>query len=305
MSGDNKTRAIATETGSAADSWVQPPKVPLGLPGNPIKRHVKIFIGTLMARLMPKRLQRLHTEARYAGLGLIDQWMLAATAYKAQQTGDQNFTSHILQKFWESDEAAHWMQGNSRYHEMFLPYHSRVVAPLLQTALSNNCFKLFEIGCGRGDVLRHLAAAMPSLQALTGLDLNQKLLDEAAGHTRDVRITYQVGDARLELQSLLEPGSIVVTCGGVYEYWSQQQLLDSFRLIAAHPRCVVALVEPLGSDHDLSMQKNSRPYGMEASLSHNYRHLLEVTGFTVSFSDELYTAAQRWQLMVAVSPSHA
>ncbi len=278
------------------------PKVPLGLPGNALKRAIKIFVGSLLARCMPGRLNALHTTGRYAGLGWVDQWMLAATAYRAQQKGDHSLSSHILQQFWQSEEAARWMQGNSRYHEMFLPYHSRIVAPLQEAVARNDCEVLFEIGCGRGDVLRHLAAVMPGLQALQGLDLNQTLLDEAALHSEDVRLSFKAGDARELLQQQLPGQAVVLTCGGVYEYWTEQQLLDCFALYATRQRCVVALVEPLGSDHDLMTQPGSQPYGMESSLSHNYRHLLQRTGFRVCFAEELYTAAQRWQLIVAEQP---
>ncbi len=290
------------DTTTSTDAWVVAPKVPLGLPSHPLKRRIKVLIGNLLAVLLPGRLAALHAEKRYSGLAAIDQWMLAATAYTALQRGDDQLSSHILQCFWQSQEAAHWMHGNSRYREMFLPHHSRVVEPLLQAARAAHCTALIEIGCGRGDVLRHMAAAMPALATLTGLDLNARLLEEAAQHTADGRIHFEAGDARGILRRQLAPGTVVMTNGGVYEYWAQADVLEHFRHILSVPRTVVALVEPLNSDHDLINDASSRPYGSEASLSHNYGALLRQCGAEIAYAENIFTGAQRWQLMVAHLP---
>ena len=112
----------SSESGSPADAWVAAPTVPLSLPQHPLKRRIKLLIGNALAALMPQRLARLHAEKRYAGLGAIDQWMLSATAYTALQRGNQELSSQILQGFWQSQQAAEWMQGNARYRELFLPH---------------------------------------------------------------------------------------------------------------------------------------------------------------------------------------
>lgn len=294
-----QTLPPTTET---ADSWVAAPQVPLSLPHNPLKRRIKVMIGNALAALLPGRLARIHQEQRYTGLGRLDQWMLSATAYTALQRGDDQLTSRILQKFWQSQEAAHWMHGNSRYREMFLPSHSRIVAPLIEASRALGCTALFEIGCGRGDVLRHMAEAMPELATLKGLDLNPTLLAEAAHHTRDARIGFEAGDARALIREQLRPGTVVLTCGGVYEYWPVAHLLEDFRFIASVPHTVVALVEPICSTHDLDHEPRSKPYGSEASLSHNYGALLRECGYEILHAENLFTGAQRWQLMVARVP---
>lgn len=292
----------SSESSSPADAWVAAPTVPLSLPQHPLKRRIKLLIGNALAALMPQRLARLHAEKRYAGLGAIDQWMLSATAYSALQRGNQELSSQILQGFWQSQQAAEWMQGNARYRELFLPHHSAIVAPLMAASRAEGCTQLIEIGCGRGDVLRHMAAAMPELASLSGLDLNPRLLGEAARHTADARIRFTAGDARSLIRSQLAPGTVVLTCGGVYEYWSRAKLLEDFRFMASQPRIVVALVEPIGSDHDLARTAASQPYGLEASLSHNYAALLHEAGFSIAYAENLFTGPQRWQLMVATLP---
>ncbi len=291
-----------SETTHSTDPWVAAPKVPLSLPSHPLKRFIKVRIGLLLAAMQPNRLAALHAEKRYASLAAIDQWMIAATAYAALQRGDEKLTSHILQCFWQSQEAAHWMHGNSRYREMFLPHHSRIVEPLVQAARAADCTALIEIGCGRGDVLRHMAEAMPELTTLTGLDLNAKLLDEAARHTADIRVRFEAGNAQAIIRRELLPGTVVMTNGGVYEYWAQAEVLQHFQHIVSVTRTLIALVEPLNSDHDLIHDASSRPYGSEASLSHNYGALLRLCGCEIVYAENIFTGTQRWQLMVARLP---
>ena len=191
------------------------------------------------------------------------------------------------------------MDGNSRYTEMFLPYHSAIVTPVVEAARSIDAERLVEIGCGRGDVLRHFAEAIPELESLTGIDLNPALLDRAAQITHDPRVDFVVGDATALIDSLVKPGTVVLTNGGVYEYWSQELLKTHFQRLSLHTRAVVALVEPLGSDHNLDDETDSRPYGVEASLSHNYRYLLATSGFDITYAKEIFAGQQRWMMMVA------
>lgn len=286
------------------DGWVAEPRVPLSLPTHPVKRWVKVNVGLALSLIFKTRLASIHAKGLYAALGRLDQWMVAATAYRALQNGDDRLSSDILQKFWRSVEAATWMDGNSRYTEMFLPYHAAIVTPVVEAARSVDAEKLVEIGCGRGDVLRHFAEAIPELESLTGIDLNPALLNRAAQITHDPRVHFVVGDATALIDSLVKPGTVVLTNGGVYEYWSQDDLRAHFRRLALLPRVVVALVEPLGSDHNLDVETSSRPYGVEASLSHNYRYLLETFGFDISYSKEIFAGQQRWMMMVGLTNTH-
>lgn len=251
-----------------------------------------------MARMMPNRLNRIHAEGVYAALGAIDQWMVSATAYVALRSGNDQLSSQILQQFWKSSEAASWMDGNSRYTEMFLPFHASIVEPLVEAAREIECKNLVEIGCGRGDVLRHFAARLPDLETIFGIDLNSALLERAKRITEDPRVQFVVGDAATLMDSLAKPQSVILTNGGVYEYWSQENLSAHFRSLATRSKLVVALVEPLGSGHQLDAETDSQPYGVETSLSHNYQHLLRNAGFEITFCEEIFAGSQRWVLLV-------
>ena len=292
-------------TTTPPDGWREQPALPLALPTHPLKRAIRVALGLVIAALRPQRLKSLLTALDPATLTTADRWMLSAHVHRQTLRGDQALAQRIHKAFWQSEAAAEWMGGDSRYREMFLVHHIGIVDPLVAAARAMGAKRLHEIGCGRGDVLRHMAQAMPFLQSLTGLDLNARLLDDARQHTQDPRIRFVATDASQWLAENATAQDIVLTNGGVYEYWTQSQLQAHFSRLSQLRPAVVALVEPLNPQHDFSTQPDSMPYGYEGSLSHNYPALLQACGFTVTFQQRitLQGGPYPWLLLVATLPA--
>ena len=284
-----------------ADGWRAQPPLPLVLPANPLKRAIRLALGAIITALRPRRLPQLLATFDLAALTTADRWMLSAAVHRQSTKGDRALAKRIHEAFWKSEAAAQWMGGDSRYRQMFLVHHVGIVDPLIAAARAVQSRRLHEIGCGRGDVLRHMAAAMPFLESLTGLDLNPNLLAEARQHTQDSRIQFNVTDAVEWLATNAQANDIVLTNGGVYEYWPQAALQTHFAKLALHPNIIVGLVEPLNAAHDFATMPHSMPYGHEGSLSHNYPALLQDAGFKITYQQRVVIegGAYPWLLLVA------
>lgn len=75
---------------------------------------------------------------------------------------------------------------------------------------------------------------------------------------------------------------------GVFEYFPRATLQSLFGSIAEQQSpAVVALIEPIAADYDLEKERESRPYGSEHSLGHNYPLLLREAGFVIRYQEQL------------------
>ena len=279
-------------------------RYPLGMPANPLKRAMKVGVGQLLAWLFPARARALLDGVPMETLTRGDYWMLTALAHRAARRGEMHRLGPVFTEFWKSRAAEHFTPDvDDRYRELFLKHHAAIVTPLVEAARAAGCRHLVEIGCGNGDVLRHYARELPELASLTGLDLNGPLLATAQQRTDDARIAYHEGDARLLVREHTQAPAVVMSNGGVLEYLTEQELREMFGWLAkGRTAPVFALVEPLGSGHDLDRSTGSEPYGAEFSHSHHYPLLLTQAGYAIRFRQEVFTGPQRWILLVAALP---
>ena len=160
---------------------------------------------------------------------------------------------------------------------------------------------LIEIGCGSGMVLEWFADKYPELTELHGIDLNAGLID-ACKTRSNPRLRFHLGDAIALVRSLAQTPQALLSYGGVLEYFLDTQLADLFAwLRTQHAPGVVALVEPVGVNHDLERQLESQLYGVEHSFSHNYPRLLREAGYELRFQDEIMAGDTRFLMVVAVA----
>jgi len=110
-----------------------------------------------------------------------------------------------------------------------------------------------------------------------------------------------VAEARDWLQMHPQPGTIVLSNGGVLEYFSQTKFDGLLRTLALSPPAAIALIEPVAPSHDLESQTESFVFGAENSFSHNHRERLGAAGFDVVFEKEMRISNVRWMLMIGIN----
>lgn len=177
-----------------------------------------------------------------------------------------------------------------------LPGFARRVAegdPAAETPLG----RLVEIGCGDGRVLDHLAGRLAGVGEFVGLDLNGPIIAEDRVRYADrPRLRFESGDALEWLQANAAPGTILMTYGGVLEYFAPDRLRELFALL---PRpALLALVEPLSPGYDEAREPASRADSVECSFSHPYRRLVQEAGYVLLFERRV-ELEHRWILLLA------
>lgn len=269
-----------------------------------MKLKLKQLAGTIAGILQPGLAKAVAAGEPVALSGKTGHWIHLAQTQRAARRQAWPELRQQLAGYWKGGDGDKFYDAYpERFEAWFLKAHYPLVEALVAQASGGPFTRLYEIGCGDGRVLKHMAGLLPQLESLTGLDINPGIIARnRQTFAANPRLAFESADAQDWLLQQAQPGSILLTYGGVWEYFTQeelQKLFAHFRQQAAP--ALVALVEPLGLDFDASREKTSRPYGLECSFSHPHRHLLEEAGFEVVFDQEVQLD-HRWKMIVARTP---
>ena len=276
---------------------------PLELPRGRLRRWAKVFLGSLLLVVQPARARALQSgEIDSAMYSATDRLLLTALVFRHQRRGTLDQLARVHERFWASDQITSFhTQAEARFQSWWVDHHARIV-PMIQARLDARpgaYHHLVEIGCGSGLVLQDVAARLPSLDALVGLDLSAAQIELNRARFTDPRLSFDAADAEPWLRERLSPGGIVFTNAGVLEYFPRPKLESLLRAVAARAPSMCALVEPLDPDVDASGTAGSRPHGVEHSFSHPYLTYLREAGFTVRAHEDQVVDGQRFLLVVA------
>jgi hypothetical protein len=134
-----------------------------------------------------------------------------------------------------------------------------------------------------------------------GLDINAAVIARnAAGQPSGSRLSFVRAEARDWLTANPQPGTVVLTNGGVLEYLSEVNFDSLLQALALAPPAALVLIEPVAPEHDLENQDRSFVFGREKSFSHNHRRRLEGAGFEVAWAEEKHVWDTRWMLMAGI-----
>jgi SAM-dependent methyltransferase len=266
-------------------------------------------IRTLAARsaasiaewLRPDLSRRIAAGDARAASGRIGRMILRAQARRAARAGDWSSLAARLAAYWRSGEGDRFYDAYAdRFDRWFRDAHAPWVEALCSEIASGPYERLVEIGCGDGRALAHFAARLPSLETLTGIDLNASIIARnRARYADNPRLRFEAGDAAAWLAQHAAPGLVVAAYGGVLEYVQPDTIERLFEKLAARAAPVmVALVEPLDESFDLSRETRSRAGGLESSFSHPYTRMLERAGFAIRFAREV-RIEHRWLMLIA------
>lgn len=251
---------------------------------------LKLMIGRVAELALPELGREIDSARNAARAPRLKRAILYARLRRAHAQGDLGGVEEALSAFWKGGpgDKFHASFAEDRFR-VFREQHAEVIdalAGILSTS-GEPFSRLVEIGCGDGLVLGYCAEHLPSIAQVVGLDINAAVIARAASeHASDGRISFAQADAREWLTANPLPGTMMLSYGGVLEYFSQENVDRLFQALALAPPAALVLVEPAAADHDLETQPDSFAFGHEYSFSHNHRRRLAQAGFEVVFEKE-------------------
>ncbi|MGH6911790.1 MAG: class I SAM-dependent methyltransferase, partial [Phenylobacterium sp.] len=230
--------------------------------------------------------------------------ILYARLRRAQSRGDVAAIESALAAFWigDSGDRFHDHYAEERFN-LFRQHHAIVIDALADVIEASGArfSRLVEIGCGDGKVLAYCAGRLPSITQAVGLDINAAVIARiSAEQPAGGRLSFARAEARDWLVANPQPGTVVLSNGGVLEYFSQDNMDKLLQALAQSPPAAIVLIEPVAPNHDLLSQADSFAFGRENSFSHNHARRLGEAGFDVVFAKEVETSEARWMMMIGL-----
>jgi SAM-dependent methyltransferase len=270
-----------------------------------LKNAVKYQIGRIVSMLAPTVLKELETGVNPTKNTWLKKQIVDGR--KALSTKKQNLkqlqSAHLL--YWQSEQGAKFYRAfENRFDDWFLGEHKIFITELQKFMHSGREFKtILEIGCGDGQVLNYLSKNLPGVERGIGIDINGGIIQEnTKTYSENMKLDFVAGEALEGIKANLDDNSLLISYGGVLEYFSGQSVKDIFEIIHETSNFSgIALVEPISPDHDLDTSFNSFIFGQENSFSHNHEYMLRETGFEIVFECEKHLD-DRWKIIIAVSP---
>ncbi len=276
----------------------------------PVLRRVKGHAGKLLISLRPSysaavKASPFSTEWPESG-----RLIRNAHLMRAIETRDHSMICEFLRDYWSSSVSDEFYEGFAhRYETVFLAHHQGIVGEVaaLIEKTGVKIQQVIEIGAGDGKILQHFSKHLMGIPHFKGMDLNAAQIENnRVKYAAEPRLSFHQGDASAWLAAETCPGTLLLSNGGVLEYFTREDVLKIFRDLGKNGApCLIVLTESIATDHDISREVDTFPYGFELSLSHNYEALLKEAGFTIEFTKDRLTTPEespicgRWIQIVA------
>jgi hypothetical protein len=271
-----------------------------------LKQKAKGVLGSLLMLLFPRRAKAvLEDDFTHSGrrASLLSRLIGAGIAYRELHRRDFGRLAAHHKRYWGGARAkAYHDDAPGRFESVFVRYHMPLIDRLEEFLKDHPQTKtLCEIGSGAGLVADHLAERFDFLDRYIGVDLDPVTVAAARETYSHPKLEFVAGDAVEYVETHAEPNWVYFTQNGVLEYFEPEAVERLLRVVSSRQPATMALIEPVGLNHDLEAQPESWPYGQEFSFSHNYPHLLEKHGFELLFRQEVMVCGYRYMLMLATS----
>jgi SAM-dependent methyltransferase len=257
-------------------------------------------VGHAADRLLPQVAREVDTGANPNRLPRIKSAILDARMHRAMRAGRPAEVQAALAAVWRGPFGNRFHVSNNEARlQLTMEEHGAAIAELRALLSDGRYGRLVEIGCGDALVLEHVMKTAPEAVRAVGLDLNGVALDRARARLGSgSRADFVQADGAAWLAANAQPGTVLFTNGGVFEYVAPETLAAMLADLAAAPPAAVVMIEPLDPAHDLGTMPASRIFGRENSFSHNYPALLARAGFRIALNAEVRGGGIRW-IMVA------
>ncbi len=261
----------------------------------------KTVIGTMIEWTHPSLARAVDSGAPVGAAFRKRNLIIHARRERARRRGDPEAVKAAQAGYWKGETAdLFYDRYTARFRDWFLGPHQVIVDRLVDLDREMAFANLVEIGCGDGRVLAHCAERLPGLERATGLDINPTIIARnRETYAGNPKLHFVDTEAGAWLSRNCPDGTVLMTYGGVMEYFTEADLSAMLTRIARLKRGAVAFVEPLAPGHDLSTRKDSFIFGGENSFSHNYPHLIRQAGLLPVFEQEMELGLVRWMLILA------
>ena len=255
-----------------------------------LPKQLKLRLGKLLLPIFPGRIKAVE-DGPFASDGRLHRLLRNGLYARALERGDFASLRSFLSKFWGQEAKNFHDAWQDRFERMFLK-HDVVVIDELEKVMANlpdgkRFDHLYEIGCGGGQVLSYLVERLSGIGEFAGIDLGKEQIEANLAECQNPKMSFHAADAVEWIPANAKPFTVVLTNGGVFEYFLREELQSLFEHIATQlAPAAVAVVETIGSDHDLDAHPETFVYGRELSFSHNYPHLLREAGFEIVHQSE-------------------
>ena len=253
-----------------------------------MKKQIKEFTGAILMQLQRKKAESLIKKGISFNVGnelnLNERLIRAALLKQAEKNEDFNLLADYHKNFWKQTGRKYFSEKDSVLNDFFLP-HCLPVFEGLKKLLNDNPKKyhtMIEIGTGNGEVLEYLSTQFPQIEKFVGIDLSAPQVEvNIQKYHQFPNIDFVASDGSEWIRKNGTDNMIILTSGGVLEYFTQQQLNQLFGYLNHLKNIIFIAIEPKGVDVDFTKNPNSQPYGIERSFSHNYTQLFEESGFSL------------------------
>ena len=265
---------------------------------------LKLLLGHVAERAMPELGREIDQVRNPDRAPRLKRAIIYARLRRAHARADDAGMENALAAFWKGGPGDQFHSNfNDERFRIFREQHAVVVEALDKVLAESDMHftRLVEIGCGDGRVLADCAKRLPGISQAIGLDINAAAIARAAAeHPADDRMSFVKAEARDWLAANPQPGTVMLTNGGVLEYFSPSNVDRLLQALALARPAAIALIEPAAADHDFQAQARSYAFGHEYSFSHNHRARLRSAGFEVVFEEEGRALDTRLVLMIGV-----
>lgn len=218
----------------------------------------------------------------------LDRLIGAGIAYRALRRKDFGRLAGCHLRFWSgAGSATFHAAAAERFDSVFLRHYAPLIDELERFLGHDGPMPtVCEIGSGSGLLMHYLAKRLSRVERFIGIDLCEATTTQARASCQDSRLEFVSGDAMDFIGANGGPNWVYITHNGVLEYFAPEAARRFFEMVSKLRPATLALIEPVGLDHDLDRQPESCPYGQEFAFSHNYPLLLKSNGFRIVYQHE-------------------
>lgn len=271
------------------------------------KDTMVLAVGRVAEIALPQLAREIDESRNALRAPKLKRAIIYARLRRAHARGDAAGIETALGAFWKgaSGDKFHGAHSADRFR-VYREHHAAAIDRLAELLEGSGASftRLVEVGCGDGQVLADCVGRLPSITEAIGLDINATVIAQAtAERGSSGRLSFVHADARDWLTANPQPGTVVISNGGVLEYFSPENVDRLFQAVALARPAAMLLVEPAAPHHDLETQPESLVFGHEYSFSHNYRHRLRQAGFDVVVETETKAFGARLMLVIGLLTS--
>lgn len=274
---------------------------PLSIPQNRVKRAIKDLLGRFAMSIDPT-LRKEIIKGRQPK-SFLERAALMSVLIELDKKGESGLIAKIHRSFWASEEAfGYYNATNHRMLGMYELTKDQLIAALGDLEKGASVEKLIEIGCGEGLVLEKLSKEFPGINQFIGIDINQSQIKASAERFKsNPKLSFVAENAIDYIDTNSVSDCILLTFGGVMEYFTEQELKDFFSKLKLQKNIGIVLYEPLLQDFNPSTETKSKPYGAEMSFCHPYSSYLKEIGFHLNTEKIIGDSEFKWMLFSAAN----